>query len=46
MLADYYTKPLMGSLFKLLREYVMGWRPIEELILQYDEHRIKEDVKI
>ena len=33
MLADYYTKPLQGSRFKVLREYIMGWRPMNELII-------------
>lgn len=32
MLADYFTKPLMGALFIKLREYIMGWKPIDDLI--------------
>ena len=39
MLADYYTKPLQGSRFKVLREYIMGWRPMNELIIT----KIEED---
>ena len=31
MLADFYTKPLNGSLFKFFREVIMGWRPITDL---------------
>ena len=45
MLADFYTKPLMGKLFETLREYIMGWKPIESLIVQFNEDRIKEDVE-
>jgi len=33
MLADYFTKPLQGSQFRLLREFIMGWRPMNELVL-------------
>ena len=33
MLADYFTKPLQGSQFRLLREFIMGWRPLSELVL-------------
>ena len=46
MLADYYTKPLMGSLFVKLREYVMGWKPIDDLFISLGSTRIKEDVGI
>ena len=46
MLADFFTKPLMGKLFETMREYIMGWKPIEDLILQFDEDRIKEDVEV
>ena len=46
MLADYFTKPLMGALFIKLREYVLGWKPIEDLIISSNNSRIKEDVEI
>ena len=46
MLADFYTKPLMGSLFVKLREYVMGWKPIHDLFVPLGSTRIKEDVEI
>ena len=46
MLADFYTKPLMGSLFVKLREYVMGWKPIYDLFVSLESTRIKEDVEI
>ena len=36
MLADYFTKPLQGERFKLLRKYVMGWAPLSELIIRKD----------
>ena len=40
MIADYYTKPLQGNLFKKLRNYIMGntIMPIEE--------RVANNVKI
>ena len=40
MIADYYTKPLQGNLFKKLRNYIMGITimPIEE--------RIENNIKI
>lgn len=44
MLADYYTKPLMGSKFNLLREYIMGWRAVSDLLIKKDKHDIKEGV--
>ena len=31
MLADYFTKPLQGSLFLRLREVVMGWTHVDTL---------------
>ena len=31
MLADYFTKPLQGSLFKRFREVIMGWKHIDTL---------------
>ena len=31
MLADFFTKPLQGTLFHRLRAVVMGWEPIETL---------------
>ena len=34
MLADYFTKPLNGSQFEFLRAYVMGWKPIRDLIMK------------
>ena len=33
MLADYFTKPLQGSQFRSLREFIMGWRPLSEIVL-------------
>ena len=33
MLADYFTKPLQGSQFRLLREFIMGWRPLSDIVL-------------
>ena len=31
MLADFFTKPLQGALFKKLRDVIMGYRPISDL---------------
>ena len=38
MLADYFTKPLQGSLFKKLRNYVMGTTVIP------DEERVETNI--
>ena len=38
MLADYFTKPLQGSQFRLLRDFIMGWRSLEELVIERDEN--------
>ena len=37
MLANFFTKPLQGWLFSLLRKYVMGWAPLMELIVSKEE---------
>ena len=34
MLADYFTKQLQGSQFRMLRDFIMGWRPLHELIIE------------
>ena len=45
MLADYYTKPLMGAKFQEFRHYVMGWKSIEHLIKGIEHSaQIKERV--
>ena len=46
MLADYFTKPLVGSLFMKFHKYMMGWKPINDLITPLDSTSIKEDVGI
>ena len=46
MVADFFTKPFVGLLSKKLREYIMGWMPMSELIIQMEDTRIKEDVVI
>ena len=33
MVADFFTKLLVGVLFKKLRDYVMGWMPIYDLLI-------------
>ena len=37
MLADFFTKPLQGNLFKKFRWVVMGWDPISVLQEEYIE---------
>ena len=37
MLADFFTKPLQGNLFKKFRRVVMGWDPISVLQKEYLE---------
>ena len=32
MIADFFTKPLQGSLFKVFREVIMGYKPITALL--------------
>ena len=34
MLADYFTKPLQGTQFNVLRKYIMGWAPLSELLMR------------
>ena len=33
MIADFFTKPLQGSLFRYFRDFILGLRPISELEL-------------
>ena len=37
MLADYFTKPMQGEKFRELRSFVMGWRPLRQLLNQKDK---------
>ena len=47
MLADYYTKPLMGSKFQEFRNYIMGWKSIDDLVREINvPNGIKERVGI
>ena len=46
MLADYFTKPLQRELFRKLREYIMGWKPVSELLINDDNTSLKEGVGI
>ena len=43
MLADFFTKPLQGTLFKFFKDVIMGHLPIQQLIVGTDE--IKEHVE-
>ena len=44
MLADYFTKPLQGNVFRRFREVIMGHRHINDLLLDSD-FQIKERVE-
>ena len=44
MLADFFTKPLQGHLFRKFRDVIMGYKPILSLKWRYFE--IKERVEI
>ena len=39
MLADYYTKPLQGQLFKDFRDVIMGHRAMKDISANYFESR-------
>jgi len=43
MLADFFTKAVQGSLFKLFRDAVMGYVPMADII--YDDAKMKERVE-
>jgi hypothetical protein len=44
MIADYFTKPLQGKQFKLLREIIMGYMHINDFLKEI-EPSIKEHVE-
>ena len=47
MLADFYTKPLQGKLFEFFKDYIMGWKPISDLLVRHEYGTsIKEGVGI
>ena len=49
MLADYFTKPLQGSLFKKLRNFIMGWEHIQPLldpVVSSTEERVEQSILI
>ena len=39
MLADFFTKPLQGRLFKDFRDVIMGYRTMKEISAAYFESR-------
>ena len=43
MIADYFTKPLQGKMFKLFRDVIMGYAHVDS-ILNSDIPQIKERV--
>ena len=45
MLADYYTKPLQGSLFRKFRDVIMGYKHINSLRSTIPAHKLKECVE-
>ena len=46
MLADFFTKPLVGSLFKTMRDVCQGIIPIKELYKRHTFKELKDDSKI
>ena len=44
MLADYFTKPLQGSLFRKMRSVIMGWEHVNVLKEDYESRLDKERV--
>ena len=48
MLADYFSKPVQGSLFKTFRNVIMGWSHISDLFESYirPEERVEKQDKI
>ena len=44
MLADFFTKPLQGNLFKKFRRVVMGWDPIS-VLQEEDSDKFKEHIE-
>ena len=44
MLADYFTKPLQGSLFNKFRRVIMGYDPIS-ILKEYHTSKMKERVE-
>jgi hypothetical protein len=43
MLADFFTKPLQGSLFRTLRDVIMGYKDIDSLISFAFEERVENE---
>lgn len=46
MIADFFTKPLQGRLFRYFRDFILGHRPISEPQLELDSAMTKERVGI
>jgi len=46
MVADFFTKPLQGKLFRYFRDFILGHRPMSELELEPDLPIPKERVDI
>ena len=45
MLADFFTKPLQGSLFKKLRAVMLGHKPITSFC-DYNDSALKKRVEV
>ena len=45
LLADFFTKPLQGSLFQKFRDYVLGYKNLEQLQRDLEESVGQERVK-
>ena len=46
MIADFFTKPLQGKLFRYFRDFILGHRPMSELELEPNLGIPKERVDI
>ena len=46
MLADFFTKPLQGNLFRFFRDILMGYVSIEEIITNDIEMKERVDFSV
>ena len=45
MVIDFFMKSLVGALLQKVRNYIMGWRPMSEPVVQIKDNEIKEDAE-
>jgi hypothetical protein len=46
MLADFYTKPLQGALFKKFRSVILGYKPISSLYHEVDPSNLSDEERV